>query len=454
MRRGRIERRRFVERCGPARRGQRRIDRFRGLFPRGRRNIGSGLRAGRGHGGFPARQIGFRAGVRARDLGPATPARGRHGDGTAAFLVRLRYGRARAALLTRREFRPLLAGARRGGRDLGVFLLGCASAKERGEEAAEGAARRRHISAIAARLDLGARLFIAGERLAVRGQMHRLAVGEEARELVIGHARPGAHIADVEMHEGRAGGRIIADAAALHPHADFADVRHGHAGHGRVHRLAEHVLRIFRDRAGACAQHCVGLGRAIGGNDVDDLIAGAGAAIGLPHHIEEARIHVRRLVASPVAQEPVQLLQHAAVVLAIHQICRRNVLAGVRVVKINRARVAIGDRGLREARGENRKSRGDAAERNRETGFDLAQCAGARLRQKERFPVSFAAASQGRRRNAFIRPRPRGATIARNSASRAYKPRGDYSSAGAVSDALPASHSTRSGGQPSRFPRN
>jgi hypothetical protein len=45
------------------------------------------------------------------------------------------------------------------------------------------------------------------------------------------------------------------------------DIRHMH-----VHRLAGHVLALLGDRAGAPAQHRVGLGRAIGG---DDRIVGA-----------------------------------------------------------------------------------------------------------------------------------------------------------------------------------
>ena len=176
--------------------------------------------------------------------------------------------------------------------------------------------------------------------------MHRFAVGEEPHEFVVVHARPGPHIADVEMDEGRARRRIIADAAALHAHADFANLRHRHSRHGGVHRFAQHVLGIFGDGARPGAQHGVCLWRAIGGDDMHDLIAGARMAIGLPDDIEEARVHVRRLVPSPVAQEPVQLLKDLGVILPVDEIRRRNRFMRMGVVKMNGSCVAIGHCGF------------------------------------------------------------------------------------------------------------
>ena len=78
------------------------------------------------------------------------------------------------------------------------------------------------------------------------------------------HARPVPHAADVEMHEGRAGGRIEADAAALRPQAGLAQLLERHARNVEVHRLAEHVLADAgrrRSNAGAASRWSPASGR-------------------------------------------------------------------------------------------------------------------------------------------------------------------------------------------------
>ena len=182
------------------------------------------------------------------------------------------------------------AAATRGRSDVVLVALFVLGAEQPGKQALR--LRRRRIGAVAAGLDLGAGFLVARHRLAVRGDMHRLAVREQARQLVVIHARPGAHRADVEMDE--IGGLIIADPAALHAHADLAQLFDRDAWHRRIHRLAEHVLRSFRHLARAPAQHRVRLGRAIAGIDDDRLIDDAGGMIDLPDHVEEARVHVGR----------------------------------------------------------------------------------------------------------------------------------------------------------------
>ena len=72
--------------------------------------------------------------------------------------------------------------------------------------------------------------------------MHGAAVGEDAGERIVGHARPVPHAADIEMNEGRAGGRIEADAAALQAKPGGANVRKRHARNVEVHRVAQHML--------------------------------------------------------------------------------------------------------------------------------------------------------------------------------------------------------------------
>ena len=83
-----------------------------------------------------------------------------------------------------------------------------------------------------------------------------------------------------------------------------------------IHGLAEHVLAVLGDRARAAAEHRVGRGRAIGGSDMDRR-ARADLPIDLPEGVEQARVHAGRLVAAPVAQDPVELLEAARVILAV-----------------------------------------------------------------------------------------------------------------------------------------
>ena len=246
--------------------------------------------------------------------------------------------------------------ARRGGD--GLLLI--AAAKERGEESLRLHLRHRRHRRAAARLDLGPRFFIARHGLAARRQMHGLAIREQTRKLVLAHARPGPDIADVQMDERRASGRIIADAAPLQAHGDLAHTRHWDVQIMHVHRLSEHVLGKFRDGLGAAAQHGVGLGRAIGGDHVDGLLR-AGFAIGLPDHVEEPRVHFHGFIVAPVAQEIVQLLQRRLIVLAIDAKGRLNALAGMGVMKTNGAGVAIGDGGLGARRRNRRQQQGEGA---------------------------------------------------------------------------------------------
>ena len=66
------------------------------------------------------------------------------------------------------------------------------------------------------------RLKDSRQRLAIGGQMHRLAIREQAGKLIVAHAWPGADIADIQMHEGRTRCRVEAHATDLHLHGNFA----------------------------------------------------------------------------------------------------------------------------------------------------------------------------------------------------------------------------------------
>ncbi|RWV84255.1 hypothetical protein GW17_00054043, partial [Ensete ventricosum] len=122
----------------------------------------------------------------------------------------------------------------------------------------------------------------------------------------------------------------------------------------------ENVLRMFRNRARAPPQHRVGLRRAIAAED-DDPLRRAGAAIGFPHRVEEARVHAGLCVAPPVAQEPVQLFQDFGIVMPVDAIGGVDRFARMRMIEIKRARIAIGGGGFGRGGREEKKRRADQA---------------------------------------------------------------------------------------------
>src|SRR5215831_6942932 len=192
--------------------------------------------------------------------------------------------------------------------------------------------------------------------------MNGPAVWKDAGELVVRHARPVAHAADVEMDERRAGTRIVADAAALHPQAGLALRLERHAGNEKVHRLAEHVLAELGDPAAAPAQRRVGRGRAIAAHDMDRALR-VDVAIDLPHDVEQARIHTDLLVAPPVAQQMVDLLERLFVVAPVALVGDGEVFAGMDVVQRYGPRVALGDGVLQTLAAQQQSHRGDAEPR-------------------------------------------------------------------------------------------
>ena len=90
--------------------------------------------------------------------------------------------------------------------------------------------------------------------------MDGAAVREHLGELVMRHARPVPHAADVHMHERPAGARIEADAAALQAQARGAQIVELGVRNEEVDRLADSVLAVLRDAARAAAQHVLVIG--------------------------------------------------------------------------------------------------------------------------------------------------------------------------------------------------
>ena len=194
--------------------------------------------------------------------------------------------------------------------------------------------------------------------------MHCLAIREDAGEFLIGHARPSAHRAHIQMHKRRAGRWIITNTATLQTHGDFAHFRHGHVGIMHIHRAAENVLRMFSYATRAAAQHGIGFWRTIGGENVNGRTR-TGFAIGFPNHVKKFRVHFRRRIGAPVTQEPIQFFKHGTIILPIDTEGRGNALTCVNMIEIDRARIAISD-GILCSRSRKSSRKGETEGANRQ----------------------------------------------------------------------------------------
>ena len=230
----------------------------------------------------------------------------------------------------------------RGGSGFGlvVFLL---SAKERRQQASTLLAVRRVATGRAAHraataLVVGKSGLVARQGLAVRRQMQGFSVREQLDQFLAAHPWPGAHTGDIKMHERRAGFRIITDATALQLHSDGPQFRKLDARDEEIHCPAEHVLALVSLSAACPAQHRVGCRRPVGRDNVD-IIAGTRLAIDFPDEIEQARIHFGRLVAPPVPQKPVQLVEAGLIIAAIALEDDLGLFLGVDIIEFERARL-------------------------------------------------------------------------------------------------------------------
>ncbi|MCY1244055.1 hypothetical protein D9M72_571080 [compost metagenome] len=138
--------------------------------------------------------------------------------------------------------------------------------------------------------------------------MKRLPLRENAGQFLARHPRPRPHVSDVEMHEGRSGGGVVADPTDLHLHGDLPQPSEFHAWNVEVHGLSQHVLAVLGDPGAArtAAQHVIGGGRAVGGDDVD-VVLGPGTLVDFPDEVEKTRVHAGRLVPTPVAEKAIDL---------------------------------------------------------------------------------------------------------------------------------------------------
>ncbi len=150
-----------------------------------------------------------------------------------------------------------------------LFLVGTAAAEKRSKQRfalpRRGVAGHHDGSATSLALfDHRQCLLIAGQRLAVGGNVNGLAVRKQRQQFAAAHARPVAHIADIHMHERRAGPGIIANAADLVTHTDGTQLGKRDTGDEIVHRAAKHMLALLGNAARTGTQHGVGRGRTIG----------------------------------------------------------------------------------------------------------------------------------------------------------------------------------------------
>ena len=217
-----------------------------------------------------------------------------------------------------------------------IFLVvGLAAPEQRGEQAgllADGCG----VVAIAALLDVGAGEFITLQRTTIRGQVDGAAVGKHPGQLIMGHARPVTDAAGIEMNERRSRGRIEADAAALQAKAGGADLLERNSGDEEIHRVAEHVLAVASHAGRTAAEHGIGGGGAVGGDDLDRLLA-VDVAVDFPEDVEQVTIHRGLVLAAPVAEEVIEFLQRLFVVAAVALEGDGEVFVGMGVVEGKRA---------------------------------------------------------------------------------------------------------------------
>jgi len=162
--------------------------------------------------------------------------------------------------------------------------------------------------------------------------MHGAAFREYPCELIVGHARPVPDVSGIEMDKRRSGGRIKSDAATLQAKPGETDLLQRHLGDEEVHRVAKCVLAVTGDPRRAPAQHRVGGGGAVGGDDLDRLLA-VDVAIDLPENIEEVTVHHRLILAAPVAQIVIELFERLFVVAALALEGDGQVLVGMGVME-------------------------------------------------------------------------------------------------------------------------
>ena len=162
--------------------------------------------------------------------------------------------------------------------------------------------------------------------------MHGAAVREHPGQLIVGHPRPVADAAGVEMDERRSGRRVEADAAALQAKPGETDLLKRNVRNVEIHGVAEHVLAEAGHAGGPAPQHGVGGGGAVGGNDLDRLLA-VDVAVDFPEDVEQATIHLGLFLGAPVAEEMVELLQRLFVIAPVALEGDGEVFVGMGVVE-------------------------------------------------------------------------------------------------------------------------
>ena len=173
--------------------------------------------------------------------------------------------------------------------------------------------------------------------------MHGAAIGEYLDQLIVGHARPVADAAGVEMDERRSRRRVEADAAALQAKPRETDLLERHVRNVQVHGVAEHVLAETGHPRRTAAKHGVGGGGAVGGNDLDRFL-GVDVAVNFPQDIEQVAIHHGLVLGAPVAKIVIELFQRLLVVASIALEGDGEVFVGVGVVERKGAGFVLGGR--------------------------------------------------------------------------------------------------------------
>ena len=121
---------------------------------------------------------------------------------------------------------------------------------------------------------------------------------------------PAADIARIEVDKIRAG--VVTDAATLQCQRAIPDFAAMHVFEAHIDCLPCHVETAFRDAAGGSAQHCVGLGRPIGAEDLEGSIGISEATLHIIEDIEQSGIHRNAALGAEITQEVIQLMQSTA----------------------------------------------------------------------------------------------------------------------------------------------
>lgn len=113
-----------------------------------------------------------------------------------------------------------------------------------------------------------------------------------------------ANASDIDVHEMMFG--VVADSAVVKVQGGVAKGERGNAGNADIDGVSESVHAVRGDPAGGAMQECVGLGRTVSADNVNQTAGMTDCLVEFIEQIEEARIHIAILVNAPIAEEAIE----------------------------------------------------------------------------------------------------------------------------------------------------